>query len=63
MELNVLEFSLLVAGTSLLAGFMGSLTGLGGGVVLTPVASWTITNKENIWPTSQFTRTSISPKN
>jgi uncharacterized membrane protein YfcA len=37
VDLNVLEFSLLVAGTSLLAGFLGSLTGLGGGVVLTPV--------------------------
>jgi uncharacterized membrane protein YfcA len=37
VDLNVLDFSLLVAGASLLAGFLGSLTGLGGGVVLTPL--------------------------
>jgi uncharacterized protein len=35
--MNVLEFSLLVAASSLLAGFLGALTGLGGGVVLVPV--------------------------
>ncbi len=37
MPLNVLEFSILVGATSALAGFLGSLTGLGGGVILTPV--------------------------
>jgi uncharacterized membrane protein YfcA len=35
--MNVLEFSLLVAMGSLAAGFLGSLTGLGGGVVLVPL--------------------------
>ncbi len=35
--MNVAEFSALVFGTSLLAGFLGSLTGLGGGVVIVPV--------------------------
>jgi uncharacterized protein len=35
--MNVAEFSVLVFGTSLLAGFLGSLTGLGGGVVIVPV--------------------------
>jgi uncharacterized membrane protein YfcA len=32
-----LEFTPVVAGASLLAGFVGSLTGLGGGVIVTPV--------------------------
>ncbi len=35
--MNVTEFSALVFGTSVLAGFLGSLTGLGGGVVIVPV--------------------------
>jgi uncharacterized protein len=35
--LNVLEFSLIVCLVSALAGFLGALTGLGGGVVVTPV--------------------------
>ena len=35
--MNHLEFSVLVGGGSLLAGFLGSLTGLGGGVVLVPL--------------------------
>src|ERR1700722_14871456 len=35
--MNVLEFSLVVWGGSLLAGFLGALTGLGGGVVLVPM--------------------------
>jgi uncharacterized membrane protein YfcA len=35
--MNVAEFSALVFGTSVLAGFLGSLTGLGGGVVIVPV--------------------------
>jgi uncharacterized protein len=35
--MNVLSFSLAVFGTSLLAGFLGALTGLGGGVVIIPV--------------------------
>jgi len=35
--LTTLEFSLLVAAVSALAGFLGALTGLGGGVVVTPV--------------------------
>src|SRR3989475_3705096 len=34
---NLLEFSVLIGGASLLAGLLGALTGLGGGVVLTPV--------------------------
>ena len=34
--MNVLEFSFLVAIGSLIAGFLGALTGLGGGVVLVP---------------------------
>jgi uncharacterized membrane protein YfcA len=37
MQLNVLEFTFLVWGGSLAAGFLGSLTGLGGGVVLVPL--------------------------
>ena len=36
-RMNVAEFSALVFGTSVLAGFLGSLTGLGGGVVIVPV--------------------------
>jgi uncharacterized protein len=35
--MNVLEFSLLVGSGSLIAGFLGALTGLGGGVVLVPL--------------------------
>lgn len=35
--LNVLEFTFLVWGGSLIAGFLGALTGLGGGVVLVPL--------------------------
>jgi uncharacterized membrane protein YfcA len=35
--MNNLEFSVLVGAGSLLAGFLGSLTGLGGGVVLVPL--------------------------
>jgi hypothetical protein len=35
--MNFLSFSLAVFGTSLLAGFLGALTGLGGGVVIVPV--------------------------
>src|SRR5512144_894360 len=35
--MNNLEFSLLVWGCSLAAGFLGALTGLGGGVVLVPL--------------------------
>jgi uncharacterized protein len=35
--MNVLEFTVLVAGGSFLAGLLGSLTGLGGGVVLVPL--------------------------
>jgi uncharacterized membrane protein YfcA len=34
---NVLEFTLLVAAGSVAAGFLGSLTGLGGGVVIVPL--------------------------
>jgi len=34
---NILEFSLLVWVSSVLAGFIGSLTGLGGGIIITPV--------------------------
>jgi uncharacterized membrane protein YfcA len=37
VELNVLEFSLLVGVGALAAGFLGSLTGLGGGVVIVPL--------------------------
>jgi uncharacterized membrane protein YfcA len=36
-NLNVLEFSGVVFAASMAAGFLGSLTGLGGGVVVTPV--------------------------
>jgi uncharacterized protein len=35
--LNVLEFTFLLWGGSLFAGFLGALTGLGGGVVLVPL--------------------------
>ncbi len=35
--MTVLEFSALLFATSLVAGFLGALTGLGGGVVLVPV--------------------------
>src|SRR5271165_3965852 len=35
--MNVLEFSALVGLGSLLAGFLGALTGLGGGVVIVPM--------------------------
>jgi hypothetical protein len=34
--LNILEFTALIALISVVAGFLGSLTGLGGGVVITP---------------------------
>jgi uncharacterized membrane protein YfcA len=37
--LTILEFSLLVCGSSLIAGLIGALTGLGGGVVLVPLLS------------------------
>src|ERR1039457_6722723 len=35
--MNVLEFSALIGLGSLLAGFLGALTGLGGGVVIVPM--------------------------
>jgi len=35
--MNILEFSILVGFSSLAAGFLGSLTGLGGGIVIVPV--------------------------
>jgi uncharacterized protein len=35
--MTILEFSLLVCGSSLIAGLVGALTGLGGGVVLVPL--------------------------
>ena len=35
--MNTLEFTLLLGMGSLLAGFLGSLTGLGGGVVIVPL--------------------------
>ena len=35
--MNIVEFSLLVWVSSVLAGFIGSLTGLGGGIIITPV--------------------------
>ena len=35
--MNVLEFTFLVWAGALVAGFLGSLTGLGGGVVLVPL--------------------------
>jgi uncharacterized protein len=37
VKLNVLEFTFLVWAGSLIAGFLGALTGLGGGVVLVPL--------------------------
>lgn len=37
MDLNLLAFTLLLALASMAAGFLGSLTGLGGGVVLVPL--------------------------
>src|ERR1035438_2030785 len=37
--MTVLEFSLLVCGCSLIAGLVGALTGLGGGVILVPLLS------------------------
>jgi len=37
ISLNVLEFTFLVWAGSLVAGFLGALTGLGGGVVLVPL--------------------------
>ena len=35
--MSILEFSLLVWGGSFTAGFLGALTGLGGGVVIVPL--------------------------
>src|ERR687890_71523 len=35
--MTVAEFTPIVFGAALLAGFLGSLTGLGGGVIITPV--------------------------
>src|ERR1700677_1061281 len=35
--MNILVFSLEICVTSILAGFLGALTGLGGGVVIVPV--------------------------
>ncbi|MGA9670124.1 MAG: sulfite exporter TauE/SafE family protein [Terracidiphilus sp.] len=35
--MSVLSFTLAIFGTSILAGFLGALTGLGGGVVVVPV--------------------------
>src|SRR5581483_8709345 len=35
--MNILAFSIVVYAVSAVAGFLGSLTGLGGGVVVTPV--------------------------
>ena len=35
--MNLLAFSIVVYAISAVAGFLGSLTGLGGGVVVTPV--------------------------
>ena len=37
--MNVLDFTLLIWLGSLIAGFLGSLTGLGGGVVIVPLLS------------------------
>jgi len=34
---NIIEFTALVCACSILAGFVGSLTGLGGGIIITPV--------------------------
>ena len=41
--MTILEFSLFICAGSVIAGFLGALTGLGGGVVLVPdaqFASW-----------------------
>ncbi|HXA55823.1 MAG TPA: TSUP family transporter, partial [Candidatus Acidoferrum sp.] len=35
--MNSVEFTALIAAGSLLAGFLGALTGLGGGVVVVPM--------------------------
>jgi hypothetical protein len=35
--LKIIEFTMLVGASSLLAGFVGSLTGLGGGIIITPM--------------------------
>ena len=35
--MNTIEFTLLVGSGSVLAGFIGALTGLGGGVVIVPL--------------------------
>jgi len=35
--MNTLEFTVVIALGSLLAGFLGSLTGLGGGIVIVPL--------------------------
>src|SRR5689334_25339857 len=35
--MNIIEFTILVAAGSFIAGFLGALTGLGGGVVLVPL--------------------------
>src|SRR5947209_19201370 len=35
--MNTAEFTLIVLGAALLAGLLGALTGLGGGVIVTPV--------------------------
>ncbi|MGA7110713.1 MAG: TSUP family transporter [Terracidiphilus sp.] len=35
--MNTLGFSLAICATSILGGFLGALTGLGGGVVVVPV--------------------------
>ena len=44
-SMNTFEFTILIWGGSLAAGFLGSLTGLGGGVVIVPlltlVFGWT----------------------
>ena len=37
LTMNVLEFSGLVGAGALLAGFLGALTGLGGGVIIVPL--------------------------
>ena len=37
VQLNSLEFTTLIFAGSLLAGFLGALTGLGGGVVVIPL--------------------------
>ena len=37
MHLNIAEFGAIIFGGALLAGFLGSLTGLGGGIVIVPL--------------------------